>query len=423
MYKIQLIIISFPLLMFAAGWQNLSGPPAGRAVDMSIGGDTAGHYVIYNADDKHRVYRSTNDGENWIPLNFWYATCVIAQKNNGGTVYAGTWGSPPVYKSINSGDDWRPKSNGITNGNPLCFAMDPVDPQIIFLGCWEYPWIFRTTDGGDQWHEKPMIQWEKHGSLSQIATIRDTTNNPVTLAAYHGGASTSKGVYRSTDYGDTWERTLSIKAYSVEFASQNVAYAGGCEGYGIYKSEDGGSNWYPLPNVPEHTVIKDIKTITSDTVYIVTQDSGVYKATDGGSSWNPINDSIYTPFLHSLIKHPASSQTLLVCGDCCVYKTTNGGEFWMEKTKGYKPVMTITISAEDSLIWTSGYMRGFTYPGGWDLQVSKSSNNGNDWITAFSNQGRVQDTRIEACSNYPDTVYLASYVNEGGLKSQVPPRS
>jgi len=64
MFKRLLITIILPFIVLAVEWQSLNGPPAGRADDMSMG-QHAGQFIIYAADETHKLYKSTNEGELW----------------------------------------------------------------------------------------------------------------------------------------------------------------------------------------------------------------------------------------------------------------------------------------------------------------------------------------------------------------------
>ena len=64
MKQALICIIVLPLLLVAAEWQSLDGPPAGRADDMSMGLYES-EWVLYAADQTHKLYKSTNEGELW----------------------------------------------------------------------------------------------------------------------------------------------------------------------------------------------------------------------------------------------------------------------------------------------------------------------------------------------------------------------
>jgi len=196
MKKILALIISLPLLVIAAEWQSLNGPPAGRADDMSMG-LYQGEWVIYAADQTHKLYKSTNEGELWqVPTQDEHVdnpTCVITDVNNAQLVYIGRNNATPVWKSIDGGANWEPKSTGITNTQPLCFAMDPYNPSTLYLGCKacdDKSVLFRTTDGGWEWHGLNLSGYD----VNDILVLEFFNEGTILILA------TGKGIFRGRPY-------------------------------------------------------------------------------------------------------------------------------------------------------------------------------------------------------------------------------
>ena len=206
MKKILALIISLPLIAFAAEWQSLNGPPAGRADDMSMGWHPGiPGWVIYAADQTHKLYKSTNEGEYWDSLpppeypnpNITNPTCVITRPNDAQVVYIGKNDATPVWWSQDGGQTWEPRSgtppNNITNTQPLCFAMDPFDERIIYLGCrkdGDKPVLFRTTDGGFYWEKLSL----SHFNINDILVLFFAGEGIVLILG------TDKGILRGKVY-------------------------------------------------------------------------------------------------------------------------------------------------------------------------------------------------------------------------------
>ncbi|MGQ9702896.1 MAG: WD40/YVTN/BNR-like repeat-containing protein [bacterium] len=196
--KLLVLIMSLPLVIFAAEWQSLNGPPAGRADDMSIG-CYEGVWVIYAADQTHKLYKSTNGGEHWDSIYTYEEVvnpvCVITDPNYARVVYIGKNDATPVWKSEDGGQTWEPKSYGITNTRPLCFAMDPFDSRIIYLGCKkdkDRPVLFRTTNGGFYWEELNISGYD----INDILTFFFADEGIILILA------TEKGILRGRPYDD-----------------------------------------------------------------------------------------------------------------------------------------------------------------------------------------------------------------------------
>ena len=418
MRKILILIITLPLLLLATEWQSLNGPPAGRADDISMG-EYEGLWVIYAADRTHKLYKSINEGEYWdsIPTtipnpDIINPTCVITDENDAQIVYIGEVPIPPnthcVWKSTDGGEEWDYMDEGITNRDPLCFAMDPGDEDILFLGCSGYPWIYRTLNGGITWQPKPMIPPEGYGRVEKIAVVRD--EYLIILAAYRMGSSNSKGVYRSTNNGETWQHTLQQhQVNSVAFFDDQIAYAG-CwnEDCSIYKSYNGGINWESLPLSPDHVSVYDLVAISADLIYAATS-MGIYMSTDGGDNWELQNNGIIAHKATTLINHPANNQVFFSGTQFSLYKTENSGSQWIEKTKGFKPLKTTSLALSSRYFWTIGRPFGPMHSALYPMQVSFSENNGDSWSATFwtPRWQTVTEWSIEACADNGQLAFVS----------------
>jgi hypothetical protein len=193
-----------PLFVIAAEWQSLNGPPAGRADDMSMG-QHAGQYIIYAADQTHKLYKSTNEGEYWDSIAIAahpYVTnpiCVIADPNEAWTVYICKNPTAPddhcVWKSEDGGLSWNYRDQGITNPNPLCFAMDPSNSSVVYLGCEavdDKPVLFRTNDGGFEWRSSYLSDY----TINDILVLSFFNEGTVLILA------TDKGILKGRPYHD-----------------------------------------------------------------------------------------------------------------------------------------------------------------------------------------------------------------------------
>src|SRR6266566_2429968 len=64
------------------------------------------------------------------------------------TVYAGTLSG--VYKSTNGGGSWSPINNGLIGG-VQALAVDPLTPAILYVGT-SYGGVFKSINGGGAWN-------------------------------------------------------------------------------------------------------------------------------------------------------------------------------------------------------------------------------------------------------------------------------
>jgi photosystem II stability/assembly factor-like uncharacterized protein len=123
------------------------------------------------------------------------------------------------------------------------------------------------------------------GNLGDVAV---TTDGEIFVSAYY---SQSKGIYKSTDTGLSWQLLPPIYPYNEFFAlgiNQNNILFAGTSGGGLYRSADKGITWTWLQNYgsPECWAIAFND---SDQIFAGDGDwGGLYKSTDVGNTWNQI---------------------------------------------------------------------------------------------------------------------------------------
>jgi len=278
----QTLIIAIPVILLGygvGGWQSLDGPPAGRADDLTIGWDDINNWWnLFAADKTHRLYRSFNFGTYWDSIdepNTDHPTCVVTHKDEGRIVFIGRWDPDYiVMKSVDGGDNWEPKDEGITNDRPNCFAMHPENPDIVFLGCGEdndgsIDEIFKTTNGGTDWSVLTS-GLQADNTINDLAITTTPTKGIKLLAA------TDDGVYYSFDGGANWGLSnLTERSFAVAYGSEFIGYAG--TNYGLYRSTDGGTVWQ---KIGDFTQVKTIGVVSADEVYIAAlgnQGRGIYQ--------------------------------------------------------------------------------------------------------------------------------------------------
>ncbi len=190
------------------------------------------------------------------------------------------------YVAYATGGLWKTENNGMRfeslfEGHDSVaigdIALDPKDPNIIWMGTGEAnsarshysgTGLYRTTDGGKHWQRMGLEDSHHIGRV-----LIHPQNPDVIFVAAMGhlySENKQRGVFRSTDGGESWEKILYTDkrtgAIDIIFdpENSNVLYAAMWEkvrrawnidesgsGSGIYKSTDGGDNWERLDGFPQ----------------------------------------------------------------------------------------------------------------------------------------------------------------------------
>lgn len=242
--------------------------------------------------------------------NFWYVAV----------------GSGGVWKTENAGTTWKPIFDDQSTYSIGSLAIDPNNPERIWVGTGENvggrhvafgDGIYLSEDGGNTWTNKGL---EKSEHLSTIIVHPD--NSDVVWVASQGplwSKGGQRGLYKTTDGGETWNRTLGNEEWTgvtdIVINPENpqilyaatwdrhrtvAAYMGGGPGTGLYKSTDGGESWKELKNgIPSSNLGKiglAISPFDPSTIYAaIEQDrtkGGVYISRDSGASWTKQSDAV-----------------------------------------------------------------------------------------------------------------------------------
>jgi photosystem II stability/assembly factor-like uncharacterized protein len=239
------------------------------------------------------------------------------------TYYAGA-ASGGVWKSTDGGNNWSPIFDKQTAAAIGALAVAPSDPSTVWAGTGE-AWviresdvagngIYKSVDGGKTWTNMGLPD---SGRIGRI--IIHPTNPDIVFACVLGratGPQQERGVYRTSDGGQHWERVL--------FAGENVGCSGlamdphnprtlfagmwqvevhtwaelsGGQGSGVWVTHDGGTKWtriedHGMPKSPVGKIDVAVAPTNSNRVYalIQTKDQGsVWRSDDGGDKWKAVN--------------------------------------------------------------------------------------------------------------------------------------
>lgn len=284
-----------------------------------------------------------------------------------------------VWKTTNSGTTWTPIFDNYGSHSIGCLALDPNNPNVLYVGTGEnnsqrsVSWgdgIYRNEDGGKSFKKLGL---EKSEHIAKI--LIDPRDSKVIYVATQGplwGPGGQRGLYKSTNYGATWDSVLYISPNTgvtdivMDPRNPDVLYAasyqrrrhvwtllnGGPES-AIYKSTDAGKTWNKLtnglPSVDIGRIGLAISPVNPDYVYAIVEaaydESGFYRTTNRGASWEKMsNYKNVSPQYYSEIYCDPKQLDKVYVMDTYSQVTTDGG-------KTFTPISTKGRHVDDHAFW------------------------------------------------------------------------
>ena len=213
----------------AMQWRQIGPVRAGRA--RAVSGVASQPNVAYIGFDNGGVWRSTDYGSNWEPLFDDESTgsigAIAVAPSDPNVIYVGTGAGiirpdlatgDGMYKSTDAGKTWT--HLGLRESQMIAQVdVDPTNPNRLFVAVLGHPYgpnpergVFRSTDGG-QTFEKVLYK-DEYTSANDVRI--DPSNPNVVYAALweqqqsyiEGGGfgSAANGIFKSTDGGTTWKQ-------------------------------------------------------------------------------------------------------------------------------------------------------------------------------------------------------------------------
>ena len=266
--------------------------------------------------------------KNWKPRNVGPAsmsgrvTSIDVEVANPNNIWIGA-ASGGVWKTNNSGVSWTPVFDEQPILNIGAVAMQQSNPSVVWVGTGEGnprnsisigEGIYKTLDAGKTWKRMGL---EQTRNIHRV--IIDPTNPNVVYAGAIGnpyGQSKNRGVYKTTDGGETWNQILYtndtsgvgdmimdpknpnklLVAMWHHYRNPYHLESGG-KGSGIYMTIDGGKNFTKLGKengLPDGNLGRvgiAISKSNPNRVYALVEStkSGLYKSDDGGYNFTLVN--------------------------------------------------------------------------------------------------------------------------------------
>jgi photosystem II stability/assembly factor-like uncharacterized protein len=368
-----------------------------------------------------------------------------------------------VWKTDDHGRTWWPIFDDQPTQSIGAIAVAPSNPSIIYVGSGEGlhrpdlsvgNGIYKSTDAGKTWKHLGLADAQQ---VPQIAV--DPTNPNRVFAAVLGhpyGPSEERGVYRSLDGGQTWQRVLykdaNTGASDIEIDPKNpsTVYAALWEsrlgpsedgnsfsgaGGGLYKSTDGGKTWRQLAGgLPANGVQFDIAiapsrpsrlyvelSTTDPHEYGTGRGVGLYRSDDAGATWTRITDDERATMkigggdLAVPVVDPKNADVVYVASIVAMKSTDGGKTFtWLRGAPGGDDYQNLWINPHDPSCFVLVSDQGAVV----------TSNGGKTW-SSWYNQATAQLYHVGVTADFPyrvcsgqqesGSVCIASRGNDGTI--------
>jgi len=313
-------------------------------------------------------------------------TTVTGVPSRPTTFYMGV-ASGGLFRTTDSGETWVPITDGkVPLGSTGDVAVALSDPNVIYLGTGSDGvrsnvstgrGVYKTTDGGDTWEFAGLYD------VGQIGAVRIHPTNPdIVWVAANGDVfkpTPERGIYKTTDGGRSWRKTLFVSdstgAMDVEIQPGNpdVVYA-----------------WMSRIERKPWTIISG------------SYEGGFYKSTDGGETWKNIRTGLPSELIGkgNLAVTAAKPDRIYALIEAKpgggVYRSDDSGESWQmvsdQPAMIQRPFYYTTLGADptDADVAYGGAESFFkTTDGGvtWSRLGTPHGDNHNIWVSP--NDGRV----------------------------------
>ena len=346
--------------------------------------------------------------------------------NNGG-----------VWRTTDYGRTWTPLFDGQPTGSIGALAVAASDPQVIYVGSGEGlqrpdlsvgDGIYQSGDTGRTWRHLGLSDGQQIPAV--IVDPHDARRVFAAVLGHPYGPNAERGVFRSTDGGETWQRVLykdentgavdvafdpasPQTVFAVLWAARQAPWEIGSSwtlsaNNGLYKSTDGGTTWRwitaGLPTAEDKLGRIGLGMSASEPrrMYAVVgaaNGGGVYRSDDGGEHWRLVNAD---PRLwgrdgdFNEVKVDPKNADVLYVANVVTWKSSNAGRTFtaFRGAPGGDDYHRLWINPDDpNIILLAG-----------DQGAVVTVNGGGTW-SSWYNQPTAQFYHVSTDNQFPYRVY------------------
>ncbi len=298
------------------------------------------------------------------PFRSGWSTVAAGVADQPDTYYSGYAGGG-VWKTTDGGQTWVPIFDSQPVSAVAALAVAASDPRVIYVGTGQIEerydmatgsGVYRSGDGGQSWRAAGLEDTRHIGAV--YVDPRDANVVLVAAIGHLYGTNEQRGVFRSSDGGQSWSRTLHVDSETgaVDIAADpsdpdhvyattwkdrqwpwlsyfmpSMSPAGA-----IYESHDDGRTWTRVPGkgLPAGDIgrigLAVGHTAAGTRVYAsvtAKHGAGLYRSDDGGANWTRVNEarSVVNSYFSRMTLDPRDADTIYLTGQS-IKKSTDGGK-------------------------------------------------------------------------------------------------
>nr|WP_297786550.1 glycosyl hydrolase [uncultured Allomuricauda sp.] len=343
-----------------------------------------------------------------------------------------------VWRTTDGGRSWENISDGYFGGSIGAVEVAQSDHNVIYVGGGEQTvrgnvssgyGVWKTEDAGKTWKSLGL---DKSRHISRMR-IHPKDHN-IVYAAVMGNLykpTTERGVYKSTDGGETWKKVLYANdmagAVDLTFDPNNprILYAStwriertpyslnsGGEGSALWKSTDSGETWTEISKNEGFAtdtlgiIGVAVSPQNSNRVWAMVENKdkgGLYRSEDAGKTWSLVNSDRslrQRAWYYTRVYADTNDENVVYVLNVRYHKSTDGGKTFESNNAPHGDHHDLWIAPEDSnrMIMADDGGAQVSYDGG------------ETWST-YHNQPTAQFYRVTTDNAFPYRIYVAQQDN------------